>query len=219
MILLEKLKNVFAVKKKRSGTEAREQSVHIPDADVATLGENGFFTLLSEALEKNNNQAILFGAVSMGVYGYQRNTLDIDFMVPEDDFSNFTSIIESIGYQKILQTSQYAKFRHENDVFMDIDTVFITADTASEIRKLAEVKKIRGGNTFLCASFETVLATKLHAIKYNNESRGGKDITDLKMLLKANNINVDSEWFKTLCIKYGGEDVYDNIFAAKGKEG
>lgn len=84
----------------------------------------------------------------MSVYGYQRNTLDVDFLLPENDFRNFTNILESIGYHKILQTPQYAKFRHENDAFMDIDTVFIAADTANEIIKLAEVKNIRGKKCF-----------------------------------------------------------------------
>jgi Nucleotidyl transferase AbiEii toxin, Type IV TA system len=101
---------------------------------------------------------------------------------------------------------------------MDIDTVFIAAETANEIIKLAETKNIRGENAFLCASFETILATKLHAIKYNNECREGKDVTDIKMLVKANNIDVSSEWFKTLCIKYSDEEIYNNIFKNKGKD-
>ena len=218
MKFLEKIKNLFGTKEKTLRTNICESSISIPDIDFATLNENDFFTLLSKVLEKNSNKAVLFGAISMSVYGYQRNTLDVDFMLPEDDFTNFTEILKSIGYRKVLQTSQYAKFRHKNDAFMDIDTVFIAADTANEIIKLAEIKNIRGENAFLCASFETILATKLHAIKYNNECREGKDVTDIKMLVKANNIDVSSEWFKTLCIKYGDEDIYNNIFSNKGKD-
>lgn len=212
MIFLEKIKKLFGTKEKALMTDICESSISSPNIDFATLNENDFFTLLSKVLKKNSNKAVLFGAISMSVYGYQRNTLDVDFMLPEDDFKNFTNILKSIGYHKFLQTTQYAKFRHENDAFMDIDTVFIAADTANEIIKLAEIKNIRGENAFLCASFETILATKLHAIKYNNECREGKDVTDIKMLVKANNIDVSSEWFKTLCIKYGDEDIYNNIF-------
>jgi len=213
-----KIKNFFSIEKETLKTNSSESSISTSDVDFATLNENEFFTILSEVLKKNDNQAVLFGAVSMSVYGYQRNTFDVDFMLPENDFENFTNILESIGYHKVLQTTQYAKFRHKNDAFMDIDTVFIAADTANEIIKLAEFKNIRGGNAFLCASFETVLATKLHAIKYNNECREGKDVIDIKMLVKANNIDVSSDWFKALCIKYGDEDIYNNILKDKKKD-
>lgn len=213
----EKIKTLFGIKEKALRADI-ESSIYTHDVDLSTLEENDFFTLLSKVLEKNTNRAVLFGAISMSVYGYQRNTLDVDFMLPEDDFKNFTNILESIGYHKVLQTSQYAKFRHKNDAFMDIDTVFIAANTADEIIKLAEIKNIRGENAFLCASLETILATKLHAIQYNNECREGKDVIDIRMLVKANNIDIHSKWFRTLCTKYGGEDLYNNIFVSKGKE-
>lgn len=218
MKFLEKIKHFFGTKEKNLINGQSDSSISIPDINLGSLNENDFFTVLSEVLEQNSNKAVLFGAISMSVYGYQRNTLDVDFMLPEDDFKNFTNILEAIGYRKILQTAQYAKFRHENDAFMDIDTVFIATDTANEIIRLAETKNIRGENAFLCASFETILATKLHAIKYNNECRGGKDVTDIKMLVEVNNIDVNSDWFKTLCIKYGDEEIYNNIFLNKGKK-
>lgn len=191
-----------------SGHSVKKVAGHIHDVDFAASKDNDFFALLSNVLEENDSKAVVFGAVSMGVYGYQRNTLDIDFLLSEDDFNNFTGILERIGYQKVLQTAQYAKFRHLDERFMDIDVVFVARDTADKIIKLAEIKKIRGDNSFLCASLETILATKLHAVKYNNECRGGKDVTDIKMLVAANDIDVHSEWFKSLCVRYGSEEIY-----------
>ena len=218
MKFLEKIRNIFGTREKIYEDDIHKLSIYVPEVNFSTLKENDFFTLLSEVLEKNNNKAVLFGAIAMGVYGYQRNTLDVDFMLPENDFKNFTNILKAIGYQKVLQTAQYAKFRHENDAFMDIDTVFVAPNTADEIINLAEAKPIRGGNVFLCASLETILATKLHAVRYNNECRGGKDLTDIKMLIKSNDIDVSSEWFKNLCIKYGSKDVYNNILGNKRED-
>jgi Nucleotidyl transferase AbiEii toxin, Type IV TA system len=211
MDIFRKIKNLFSeCETKLTSIECNLPSP--PANDFADPDDEDFFALLSEILKNNKNKAVLFGAVGMSVYGYQRNTFDVDFMLPEDDFGNFTEILASIGYAKILQTAQYAKFRHKKETFMDIDTVFISANTADEIIDMAEIKTLSGGHRFLCASLETVLATKLHAIRYNNERREGKDVTDMKMLVKINNIDPDSEWFKTLAIKYGGAEVYKTIF-------
>ena len=35
------------------------------------------------------------------------------------------------------------------------------------------------------------------------------------MLIKANDIDVSSDWLKTLCIKYGDEDIYNDILKDK----
>jgi|AntAceMinimDraft_17_1070374.scaffolds.fasta_scaffold06702_2 hypothetical protein len=213
MKLIQNIKKFIGLVNKSDKMESMGKSIMAPDIDLSTRDENKCIELLSKALKTNRNDAVLFGAVAMGVYGYQRNTLDIDFMLPEKDFENFKSILEAIGYKKILQTVQYAKFRHKNEAFMDIDTVFIAENTADEIKKLAEEKNIGEENSFLCASLETLLATKLHAVKYNNENRGGKDVIDIKMLIKANKIDITGEWFKVLCVKYGGQDVYNKFFS------
>lgn len=211
MNIFRKIKNLFS--KCETKLTSIECNSPAPSAtDFANHGDEDFFALLAEILNNKKNRAVLFGAVGMSIYGYQRNTFDVDFMLPEDDFENFTEILASIGYAKILQTAQYAKFRHKKETFMDIDTVFISADTADEIIDMAQIKTLSGGYRFLCASLETILATKLHAIRYNNERREGKDVIDIKMLVKINNIDTDSEWFKTLAIKYGGAEVYKTIF-------
>jgi hypothetical protein len=172
--------------------------------------------LLAEVLANSKSKAVLFGAVAMGAYGYDRNTMDIDFMLPESNFTIFSNTIQSIGYSMVLKTEQYAKFRHRSTKLLDVDTVFISDDTAEKVILAAEKKEI-WNSIFLCASLDTIISTKLHAITYNNERRGGKDLIDLLELLRYNKIGTDENRFRELCLKYSSEDVYKLICSSMTK--
>ncbi|MBI4398229.1 MAG: hypothetical protein HY586_03810, partial [Candidatus Omnitrophica bacterium] len=60
-------------------------------------------------------------------------------------------------------------------------------------------------------SLEHLLAMKFHAVKGNYQRRFYKDIPDILSLIEKNNVRIDSDSFRELCLKYGSQELYDEI--------
>ena len=61
------------------------------------------------------------------------------------------------------------------------------------------------------SSLEHLIALKLHALKYNPDTRLAKDITDIVNLAGINNFALKTEKFHELCLKYASEGIYQKI--------
>ena len=56
-----------------------------------------------------------------------------------------------------------------------------------------------------------LIALKLYAIKYNPESRKEKEPGDIISLIRANNIDIENEDFRSITLKYGTPELYREI--------
>jgi hypothetical protein len=65
---------------------------------------------------------------------------------------------------------------------------------------------------FPVASLRIMLATKLHALRYNAANRSRKkDLPDVVDLLHANSIAPRDAWFRDLCETYGTVALWETI--------
>ena len=60
-------------------------------------------------------------------------------------------------------------------------------------------------------SLDNLIALKLHSLKYNIRVRQNKDLPDIVNLMRINNIAFKDKKFKKLCLKYGTEEIYNQI--------
>lgn len=182
-------------------------------ADFKTI-----LTKLSSALDKSHIQAPLFGGFVLPVYGVERLTMDLDFMLAEEDLDGFGVILEDLGYQRVFKNLHYAKFRHRDDGVLDIDTVFTQADSIRKIASAAAWHEVLGVS-FLCVSLDMLLGTKLHAIRYNEARRGSRDFDDVVELMRVNEIELDGQRFEAICTKYGTPEIYQRLREALQHDG
>ncbi len=165
---------------------------------------------LSAKLSASGIRAPLFGGFVLPVYGVERLTLDMDFLLAEEDLPRFASLLAELEYAMVFKNAQYAKFRNPCPAILDIDTVFATSDTVAAIWQNGVTHSLSGAE-FLCVSLDILIGTKLHAVRYNETRRGNKDFNDLLSLIEANSLNVAAPDFKMLCEKYGTVEIYDRI--------
>jgi predicted nucleotidyltransferase len=93
---------------------------------------------------------------------------------------------------------------------MDLDFMFVDKETLDKI--IQEAKEINiAGQKLLVPSLQHLIALKLHAIKYNPKIREYKDLSDIVELIKVNKINARDAEFKSLCLKYGTEELCHKI--------
>jgi hypothetical protein len=168
------------------------------------------FHLVSSVAKDNNVALILIGGFAVNEYNYTRSTADIDFLITESDFNKIGSLLKAEGYFEYDKQSNFIKFQTDSGYLIDIDFMFVNKETMEKIS--AESRKIElVGQPFMIPSLDHLIALKLHSIKHNPKIRTGKDLIDIIELIAINNIDVKSEKFKTTCLTYGTEKLYNKI--------
>ena len=168
------------------------------------------FEIMAEACLETQTRVILIGGQALGALGYQRVTLDLDFMITEHDYAKLKPAVEKHGYNEIVRTNVVAKMRAASEELIDIDFLFVDQVTFDGIQKKSCSKSFGGWNFFVPKP-EHLIALKLHAIKQQPEKRELKDLNDIIELVRANQIDVHSPPFKALCLKFAPAGIYEKI--------
>jgi hypothetical protein len=171
-----------------------------------------FLNFLSAESRGRGLDLVLVGGWALSHYGVSRQTLDLDFLTLQPQLDALDKILESAGYRQVYRTELFVKYRSEAGGLLDVDLLFVDAETLSAIR--AQCDTIRMGDAeFGVASLFHLIAMKLHALRHNRERRLGRDMPDVLALIDANNLNVCDETFKQLCLRFGTPQLYDEIVA------
>ena len=174
------------------------------------MSERSVFHLISDVIQKEEVSCILIGGFAVNYYKVTRQTADVDFLITKEDFDKIFTHLEKAGYQKGLAQENFTQLKSGRVSLMDIDFMFVDQETLSKILKESQKIKI-AKQEFYVPSLDHLIALKLHAIKYNPKIRLIRDLPDVINLIRINKVNVHSEKFKTLCFKYGTEEIYTKI--------
>ncbi len=169
------------------------------------------FHLLSDIAKKTGISLVLIGGFAVNYYKYARQTVDVDFLITKEDFQKILELLEAAGYKMDYSQEVFARLiSTKGSLLMDIDFMFVDEETLDKIIKDSQKTSIAGCE-FTVPSLEHLIALKLHAVKYNPKLRLTKDIPDIINLIRINKLDVKSEKFKELCLKYGTQELYQNI--------
>lgn len=168
------------------------------------------FHLISDIADKAKAVCVLIGGFAVNYYKVTRQTADVDFLTTKEDFEKISGFLEKEGFKKDYNQDVFARFAADKRYLMDIDFMFVDKETLDKIIKEAKTADI-AGQKFMVPCLNHLIALKLHAIKYNPNIRRYKDIMDIMELIRVNKVNVRSDEFKNLCLKYGTEKLYNNI--------
>ncbi len=113
------------------------------------------FDIIAQACRETKSTVILIGGQAVGVRGYQRVTLDVDFMITETDYEKLKPAIFTAGYQEAARTNVAVKLRAESNDFLDIDFMFVEAGTFQAIEKECTAEVFQGSK-FLAERFKSL---------------------------------------------------------------
>lgn len=168
------------------------------------------FHLISTIFNTSKVSAVLIGGFAVNYYKVTRQTADVDFLMTKSDFEKIVDLLKKEGYEEDYIQEVFAKFKGNNLYLMDLDFMFVEKETLDII--LEKSKEINiAGQKFAVPSLEYLIALKLHSIKFNPKIREIKDLPDIIDLIKINKVNVRSDKFKNLCLRYGSKKLYDKI--------
>jgi len=168
------------------------------------------FHLISAIIDKTKINCVLIGGFAVNYYKVTRQTADVDFLITKDDFEKILVLLEKEGFKQKYTQKVFVQFKSKKSYLMDIDFMFVNKKTLDKIIK--EGNKISiAGQKFIIPCLKHLIALKLHAIKYNPKIREYKDFLDIIELIKMNKVNVRTNGFRNLCLKYGTEELYNKI--------
>ena len=175
--------------------------------------DRSVFHLISDIFKEKDVSCILIGGFAVNHYRVTRQTLDIDFLITEEDFEKIFGLLAKEGYRKEFSHANFAHCKSGQIQFMDIDFMFVDKETLAKIKKESESLEIVD-QRFRVPSLYHLIALKLHSIKNNPKLRLFKDMPDIIQLVRINKVPVTEKKFKDICLKYGTSDLYEKILEA-----
>ncbi len=168
------------------------------------------FHLISTEFEKADIPYVLIGGFAVNYYGVTRQTADVDLLITKENVAKALELLKRAGYKQGLAQEVFARLENNKTYLMDIDLMFVDKETLTQIIKNGKKIKI-AGKRFVVPSLNHLVALKLHSIKFNPKIREFKDLPDIINLIRINKVNVKTDRFRKLCLKYGTDELYHKI--------
>ena len=134
--------------------------------------------LVSRLLEESGVEHILIGGFAIGLRGYPRTTVDIDFLVNGDHVTKARITLENNGF--VCETETEEAMHFSGDGLVD----FLIAKRPHSLNMLAKASKLEGVRPKV-AQVEDIIGLKIQAY-CNDPQRLWKDQADIAELIRTN---------------------------------
>ena len=139
--------------------------------------------LLAAFGRKKIRHAVI-GGFALGVLGYARATMDLDFLVHRDDLDKLHAALTALGYKRLLRTENVSHYQHRDSRWGGLDFIHAFRETSLGMLARAKSYKIFGGKqTLRFADPEDVIGLKVQAM-VNDPIRKSQEVADIEMLMR-----------------------------------
>jgi hypothetical protein len=134
----------------------------------------------------------LIGGYAVSLWGVQRGTVDIDFLVPRDDMPKVHRIMASMGYDIKFSSQNVTQFSSPLGTLGEIDYLHAFRSPSLAMLTRAVEKKLFEKLTVRILIPEDLIGLKVQAIA-NDKSRESLDMYDVETLMKLHGSVLDWE--------------------------
>lgn len=161
-----------------------------------------FKLVLEKLLSKFGKEGIhyaLMGGFALGLWGFGRGTVDIDFLANKDDMEKVDKIMRKLGYECKFRSENVSQYVSQLNIFGEVDFLHAFREISISMLQRAEEKDAFGGTIKIkVLKPEDIIGLKLQAIK-NNPSRRQRDLSDIESLISIHKDNIDWRLIKKYC--------------------
>ena len=163
---------------------------------------------LYQSFEREGIPLLLAGGWAVCHHGYTRYTNDIDWVCSRADEVRALDLMRSLGFEIVFETMA-TRFQHPKHFdLLPVDLLWVSAETFA---KMAATDQRTGRHCDMpVISFESLMAMKLYALKDDKE-RDGRDMLDIRLLLKENKNAMTEENLRELCERFADSNAYNLI--------
>jgi len=146
---------------------------------------------LLTAFEQESISYALIGGFAVSLWGYQRATVDIDFLVNSNDLEKVRQIVEAKGYRCIYASENVTQFVSNDKRQGKLDFLHAFRPAALAMLNRAARKLIFDGKQTIPVILpEDLIGLKVQAIS-NDPSRTPLDMADIEALMKIFGTTLD----------------------------
>ncbi len=163
---------------------------------------------LYQSFEHEGIPLLLAGGWAVCHHGYTRYTNDIDWICSRANETRALDLMRSLGFE-IMFEAMATRFTHKKHFdLLPVDLLWVSAETFAKMAATDQRTGIRSDMPVI--DFESLLAMKLHALKDDKE-RDGRDLLDIRLLLKENKGVMTEIHLREICERFAGPDAYNLI--------
>lgn len=171
--------------------------------------ERDIFQICVDAAAAADLDFLLIGGHAMNARGYERTTLDFDFLIAGRSLRGWSELLDSNGYQLLRPEGgikAFAQFEPCEGEGFRVDLMLVDDETFAKLLAGSEWLDY-GRRRVRVIGVLHLIALKLHAMHTESRVVMGKDYTDILALVRRNNIDIASAEFEELLIRYATESI------------
>jgi hypothetical protein len=170
------------------------------------------FQSVVRAAQAAGREFLLIGGHAVNARGYERTTLDFDFLIPAADLGDWKVILSGLGYHPIHEVKAFAQFEPVGGGGFRIDLMLVDAETFAKLLSGSE-ERAYGGCVLRVAGVLHLIALKLHATRTWDRAVQGKDYYDILNLIRINRLDTDSPEFQEILNRYATPSIRERLLS------
>ena len=163
-----------------------------------------------QGAEERGLRFLLIGGFAVNAHGHARTTGDLDFAVARSDRDAWQNLIQSLGHHLGESDERFLQFESNVPGRLPIDVMLANERTFAGLWDAA-IEVEYEGRRYRVASIEHLIAMKLHVLKQGKLHRFLKDFQDVVDLVRVNKLDLRTEKFRVLFMKYGNVRLYEQV--------
>jgi hypothetical protein len=169
-----------------------------------------FFETIDAETRKRNLQFLVIGGLAVNLYGYSRETADLDLLICDGQREPWLGLFSRLDYVIYKDGGNFIQLSSEQHAAWPVDLMLVQKRTFAPMFAASQEADLYGTPSRI-PSLKHLIALKLHALKNTRLDRFLKDFLDVENLIRINNLDLKSENIRQLFVRYGTMELYDKV--------
>jgi hypothetical protein len=169
-----------------------------------------FFEAIDWETRKHNLLYLVIGGLAVNLYGYSRDTADLDLLICAGQREPWLDVFSRLGYAIYQDGGNFIQLTSEQQTAWPVDLMLVQEKTFAPMFAASREVDLYGTPSRI-PSLDHLIALKLHALKNTRFDRFLKDFLDVENLIRLNKLDLKSENIRQLFARYGTMELYDKV--------
>ena len=169
-----------------------------------------FFETIDTETRKRNLRFLVIGGLAVNLYGFSRDTADLDLLICAGYREPWLGLFSQVGYTIYQDGGNFVQLASKELAAWPVDLMLVQEKTFAPMFAASREVGLYGTPSRI-PSLEHLIALKLHALKHGRFDRFLKDFLDVENLIRINRLDLKSENIRQLFAKYGTLELYDKV--------
>jgi hypothetical protein len=152
---------------------------------------------------------LVIGGHAVVLHGYQRNTFDLDLLVPEVPLARARAALQGLGYRPYFESDAFLQLTAPSS-FPPLDIMVVDERTFERVVRSSE-SRVFDGEQILIPDPKRLIAMKLHALKAVSRTNREKDWSDIVGVIRGSNQAIEDPELREIIERYGPTEAFTEL--------